>query len=42
MNIMERINKELKRRIRVVGAFPNEDSLIRLAASIHMDVNEGG
>jgi len=29
-NIMERINQDLKRRASVVGAFPNEDSLLRL------------
>jgi len=39
-NIMERINKELKRRTGVVGAFTNEDSLLRLAGSILMDINE--
>ncbi|MBP2144563.1 hypothetical protein J2129_000017 [Methanofollis sp. W23] len=40
MNMMERINKELKRRTKVVGAFPNENSLLRLAGSILMDINE--
>lgn len=39
-NGIERINKELKRRSRVVGAFPNSDSLLRLAVSILIDVNE--
>ncbi|MDN7025656.1 IS256 family transposase [Methanoculleus sp. FWC-SCC1] len=39
-NMMERINKELKRRTKVVGAFPNEDALLRLAGSILMDINE--
>lgn len=39
-NIMERINKELKRRSKVVGAFPNEESLLRLAVSILIDINE--
>jgi len=37
---MERINKELKRRTRVVGAFTNEESLLRLAGAILMDINE--
>lgn len=39
-NMMERINKEIKRRSRVVGAFPSEESLIRLIGSILMDINE--
>ena len=39
-NVIERINKELKRRNRVVGAFTNEDSLLRLAGAILMDINE--
>ena len=39
-NGMERINKELKRRTKVVGAFPNEASLLRLAGAILMDINE--
>jgi len=37
---VERVNKELKRRTKVVGAFPNEDSLLRLAGSILMEINE--
>jgi transposase-like protein len=39
-NGLERINKELKRRTRVVGAFPNDDSFLRLAVSILIDINE--
>ena len=39
-NALERINKELKRRSRVIGAFPNDASLLRLAVSILMDINE--
>jgi putative transposase len=39
-NCLERINKELKRRSRVVGAFPNDKSLLRLAVCILMDINE--
>jgi len=39
-NGLERINKELKRRCRVVGAFPNEGALLRLGVSILMDINE--
>jgi putative transposase len=39
-NGMERINKELKRRSRVVGAFPNDQSFMRLGVSILIDINE--
>jgi putative transposase len=39
-NSLERINKELKRRSRVVGAFSNDESLLRLAVCIMMDINE--
>ncbi|MCS3924966.1 IS256 family transposase [Methanosalsum natronophilum] len=39
-NIMERINKELKRRSKVVGAFPNQEALMRLGVSILIDMNE--
>ncbi|HRT12442.1 MAG TPA: transposase [Methanoculleus sp.] len=39
-NMMERVNKELRRRTKVVGAFPNEESLLRLAGSILMEINE--
>ena len=39
-NGMERINKELKRRTKTVGAFPNEDSLLPLVGAILMDINE--
>ncbi len=39
-NVMERINRELKRRTRVVGAFPSDQSLLRLAGSILRNINE--
>ena len=39
-NLLERVNKELKRRSRVIGAFPNDNSLLRLAGSLLMDINE--
>jgi transposase-like protein len=39
-NGLERINKELKRRTRVVGAFPSDKSFMRLGVSILIDINE--
>ena len=39
-NGVERINKEIKRRIRVVGAFPSASSFMRVAVSILIDINE--
>jgi len=39
-NIIERINKELKRRSRPVGAFPSDQSLMRLAGCIMININE--
>lgn len=39
-NGVERINAEIKRRIRKVGAFPNDRSALRLIVSIVMDVDE--
>jgi len=37
---LERVNKELKRRSRVIGAFPGGESLIRLAVAILIDNEE--
>jgi len=36
----ERVNGERKRRSKVVGAFPGQDSVIRLIGSILMNINE--
>jgi transposase-like protein len=38
--MMERINKEIKRRSKVVGAFPYRESVLRLAVSILIDINK--
>jgi putative transposase len=40
-NMLERLNRELKRRNRVVSIFPNEASLLRLASAVLMEVDEG-
>jgi putative transposase len=39
-NMIERVNLELKRRTRKIGALPNDRSLLRLAVSILKDINE--
>lgn len=39
-NMLERINKELKRRSRGMGAFSNDQSLLRVAVCIMMDIND--
>jgi transposase-like protein len=39
-NIMERINKEIKRRTRVACIFPNEASCLRLVTAIVMEISD--
>ncbi|MGN0271090.1 MAG: transposase, partial [Candidatus Weimeria sp.] len=39
-NHIERLNKELKRRSKVIGVFPNEKSLVRLMGSVLLEQNE--
>jgi transposase-like protein len=38
-NLVERFNKEIKRRTKVVGAFPNEGSVLRLLVPLAVDTN---
>jgi len=39
-NMLERVNKEVKRRTRVATLFPNETSLLRLVSAILMEISE--
>lgn len=39
-NVLERLNKEVKRRTKVAGLFPNEDSCLRLASAVVMEISE--
>jgi transposase-like protein len=39
-NLLERVNKEVKRRTKVVGVFPDRPSVIRLAGSILNEIDD--
>jgi transposase-like protein len=39
-NLLERLNRELKRRTRVASIFPNEASLLRLATAVLMETDD--
>ena len=39
-NNIERLNKELKRRSKVIGVFPNEDSVLRLMGSVLIELHD--
>jgi len=38
-NVLERLNKEVKRRTKVVGAFPGDNSVLRLLVPLAVDTN---
>lgn len=39
-NMIERTNREIKRRTRVCSLFPNEESLLRLVSAVLMEISE--
>jgi transposase-like protein len=39
-NLMERLNKEIRRRTRVIGIFPNTDSYVRLISVYLIEYTE--
>ena len=39
-NLAERVNKEIKRRTRIVGIFPNCDSCLRLVTALLVEMDE--
>lgn len=39
-NVLERLNKEIKRRTRVATLFPNESSLLRLVSAVLNEISD--
>jgi transposase-like protein len=40
VNMLERINKEIRRRTRVASLFPNAASCLRLVSAVTMEISE--
>jgi transposase-like protein len=40
-NCLERVNKEIRRRTKIAGLFPNESSCLRLVTAVLQEVHEG-
>ena len=39
-NVQERANEEIRRRVKVISAFPSEASMMRLVGAVLLDVND--
>ena len=39
-NSLERVNKEIRRRTKVIGVFPNEDACLRLVSALLIEISE--
>jgi transposase-like protein len=39
-NSLERVNKEIRRRAKVIGVFPNEAACLRLVSALLIEISE--